>query len=199
MLKNSSKEEPATCPALKAQAKCEIEIRSWAGFRPQELNPGIHLVLVDTVSAEEKALGFFGCLRGSPISTPVLALLPEHFEDGVLREVSQVADDFLVYPLRAGELNLRIGKILGRRDNGREQLQATLEDDLVLAQMVGKTPPFQAAVQQVRIFGASDASILITGETGPAKRYSPCHPRAQQRAQRPFHPRRLRRAARSSG
>ncbi len=169
VLKNSGKEEPSYLPALKAQTKCEIEIRNWTGFRPQELNPDIHLVLVDTVSAEEKALRFFCCLRGAPISTPVLALLPEHFEDGLLREVPQVADDFLVYPLRTGELKLRIGKILGRRDNGRERLQATLEDDLVLAQMVGKHPSFQAAVQQVRVFGASDASILITGETGTGK------------------------------
>ena len=70
VLRNSGKEEPSYLPALKAQTKCEIEIRNWAGFRPQELNPSIHLVLVDTVSAEEKALGFLGCLRGSPISTP---------------------------------------------------------------------------------------------------------------------------------
>jgi DNA-binding NtrC family response regulator len=169
VLKNPDKEEPGYLSTLRAQTKYAIEITDWASFRPQELNPGIHLILVHAVSAEEKALVFFGCLRDFPISTPVLAILPEHFEDGVLRELSQVADDFLVYPLRTEELNLRIGRILGRWGNGREQLQATLENDLVLAQMVGQHPSFRAAVQQVTIFGASDASILITGETGTGK------------------------------
>jgi DNA-binding NtrC family response regulator len=169
VLKNSDKKEPSYLPALRAQTKCEIEIKDLDGFRPQELNPGIHLILVDAVSAEEQVLGFLGSLRDFAISTPVLAILPEHFEDGVLREVSQVADDFLVYPLRTEELALRIGRILDRWGNGRAQLQATLENDLVLTQMVGKHPAFQAAVQQARAFGASQASILITGETGTGK------------------------------
>jgi DNA-binding NtrC family response regulator len=169
VLKNSGGTAPEYLPVLREQAGGEIEVVDRADFRPQEMNLAIHLVLVHAVPEDESALAFFAWLRQHPISVPVLAILPENFEDGGLRDVTQVADDFLVYPLRPEELRLRIGRILGRRGRGREHLQATLENDLALGQMVGQHPSFQTAVQQVRIFGASHAFVLITGETGTGK------------------------------
>src|SRR5262249_54573809 len=44
-----------------------------------------------------------------------------------------------------------------------------LEDELAISQVVGDHPSFRRAVHQVRLFAPSEASVLITGETGTGK------------------------------
>lgn len=171
LLRNSGEEPPSYLPALKAHEGDEIEIETtcWTSFHPQDLSPRIDLILAHADPEMEKARSFFEGLRDHPLSTPVLAILPSHSTRSALREVSQVVDDFLVSPLRAEELLFRIERILDQGRSTRDKLVTTLENDLVLAQMVGKHPSFQSSVQQVRVFGSSDASVLITGETGTGK------------------------------
>lgn len=166
ILEHSGK-APSWLPILGAQANCEI--KEWESFFPQALDPRIHLILAHAAPEMGKTMFFFEWLRKNPIRTPVLAILPELPDDGVLREVSQVVDDFLLCPLREEELNLRITRILGTQSGLNEQLRDALEDELGLSQVVGKHPSFRKAVQQVRPFSASEASVLITGETGTGK------------------------------
>lgn len=168
VLKDAGGDPPSYLSALRAPSGIEIKIREWERFSSQELEPQIQLVLVHAAPSAEKAGPFFHWLRGNPLPTPVLAVLQEGSAE-FLRNVAQIVDDFMLDPPRPEELNLRIAKLLEGRCSQREQLHVALEDELVLAQMVGKHPSFQQAVQQVRLFGASDASILITGETGTGK------------------------------
>src|SRR5512147_1999557 len=81
VLKNSDREAEGYLSVLRAYTQCEIGITDWADFRPQELSPGIHLIIADAVPADEKAFGYFEWLREHRISTPVLAILPEHSDD----------------------------------------------------------------------------------------------------------------------
>lgn len=115
-------------------------------------------------------MAFFESLHKHPIQTPVLAILPERPGDTVLQTVSRVVDDFLLCPLREEELNTRVARILSASSDVRvEKLQDGLGDELGLAQLVGRHPDFQKAVAQVRLFAATEAAVLITGETGTGK------------------------------
>jgi len=168
VLKYAGGDPPSSLNGLRARSGVEIRIREWENFSSQELDPQVQLVLVHAAPDAEKAAAFFHWLRSNSLPTPILAVLPDGSAE-FLREAARMVDDFMLDPPRPEELSLRIAKLLEGGCSQREQLHAALEDELVLAQMVGKHPSFQQAVQQVLLFGASDASILISGETGTGK------------------------------
>ena len=166
ILEHSKDNVPSYLPFLNAQASCEV--RTWDSFCPPAMpDPHTHLILAHMSPEAGKAMLFFERLQKNPISIPILAILPETTDEAVLQTVSRVADDFLLCPLREEELNLRIARILGTPFS--EALQYALGDELALAQLVGKHQSFQQSVEQVRLFSASEASVLLTGETGTGK------------------------------
>lgn len=152
---------------LSARAHCEV--RNWESFRPPVApDPGTHLILVHAAPDPSKAMFFFDWLQTNPLNIPVLAILPEAPGEDVLRKVSSVVDDFLLCPLREEELKQRVARILGE-PVPLEKLQDALADQLGLAQIVGRHPSFLSAMERVRLFSASDAAVLISGETGTGK------------------------------
>lgn len=166
ILEHSGSNVQSYLPILSAQANCEV--RAWDSFCPPAMpDPRTHLILAHTAPEPGKAMFFFEWLQKNPISIPILAILPEAPSEAVLQTVSRVVDDFLLCPLREEELNLRIARILGTPSS--EALQNALGDELALAQLVGKHQSFQKSVEQVKLFGASEASVLLTGETGTGK------------------------------
>jgi len=168
VLTDTGGDPPSYLSVLGVSSEVKIKIRRWESFCSQELDRQIQLVLVHAAPELEKAAQFLQWLRSNPMSAPVMVVLAGGSAE-LLNEVSQIVDDFMLDPPHPEELSLRIARILEGRCGQREQSHATLEDELVLGQMVGKHPSFQQAVQQIRLFGGSDASILITGETGTGK------------------------------
>lgn len=168
VLKDAGVDPPGYLNVLRFQQRMEIKISEWKDFCSQEVDQHVQLVLVHAAPDTKKANQFFHWLRNNPVHSPVLAILPASSES-LLREVSHVVDDFMLDPPSPEELNLRITRLLENRNSLQKQFHTTLEDELILDQMVGKHPSFQQAVQQIRLFGESDASILITGETGTGK------------------------------
>jgi DNA-binding NtrC family response regulator len=168
VLKDAGGDPPTYLNALHAPSGIEIKIRGWESFSSQELDPQVELVLIHAAPKAEKADPFFHWMRDNPLPTPILAVLPDGSAEFV-REVARMVDDFMLDPPRPEELDLRIANLLEGGCSQRKQFHVALEDELGLAQMVGKHPSFQQAVQQIRLFGTSDASILISGETGTGK------------------------------
>jgi DNA-binding NtrC family response regulator len=134
-----------------------------------KLDSHTQLILAQTAPDVEKTMFFFEWLQKNYIQTPVLAILPEAPADGVLGTVAQVVDDFLLCPLREDELKLRVAKFLVPHSNVCDELLLTLGKEMALARIAGKHPSFQKALEQARLFGASNAAVLITGETGTGK------------------------------
>jgi DNA-binding NtrC family response regulator len=153
---------------LRTQARCERKI--WGNFIPETLlHSRAQLILAHPPANTEKAAVFFNWLRENPIQIPVLAILPEFPDQDLLRTVSAVTEDFVFWPLREDELNLRIARILGPHSSLREEVGNTLGSEMGLARLVGNHPLFLQAVQRLRLFGSSDAPVLISGETGTGK------------------------------
>jgi two-component system, NtrC family, response regulator GlrR len=154
-----------------AQACCESA--SWDTFAADNLHRfQAQLILADASSHEDKegkAVLFFHWLRKNPVGIPIVAILPELATPELTSLVAEVADDFLLSPVRGNELALRIDRILGAESNAPERARQALGVELGLAQLVGRHPAFLQVVSQIPVFAKSDAPLLITGETGTGK------------------------------
>jgi len=142
---------------------------SWDSFTPEDLRTlKDSLVIANAVPVGEKAKEFFQWLQKNPVSVPIFAILPA--DDGtLLRMATETVDDFLLWPIRPEELKTRISRLLGPGSQGAIDIQKTLTAEIGLGQLVGKDPAFLSALAQVGIFGACDAPVLLTGETGTGK------------------------------
>ncbi len=142
---------------------------SWEAFTPEQLQGSQESILVaNAVPGTEVAIKFFRWLHENPISIPTFAIVPE--EDGELSQAAAAAaDDFLFFPFRAGELRSRIMRLLGPKSVSLEEIQASLTREIGMHHLVGQDPAFLKVLSQVALFGASDAPVLLTGETGTGK------------------------------
>jgi DNA-binding NtrC family response regulator len=142
---------------------------SWDFFSPERSFAGSDgLLIANAVQSGEKAFEFFRWLRGNSAPLPVFAILPP--EDGALLHAAvETVDDFLLWPVRPEELNRRIARLLGPRSNDLTEIQTVLAAEIGLGQLVGRDPAFLRVVEQLALFGANDAPVLFTGETGTGK------------------------------
>lgn len=142
---------------------------SWDSFSPKDLCASKDsLVIANAVPGGGKVTEFFQWLRKNPVSVPIFAVLPA--DDGaLLRVATETADDFLLWPIRPEELKTRIARLLGPGAKDLNDIQATLAAEIGLGQLVGQDPAFLSALAQISLFGACDAPVLLTGETGTGK------------------------------
>jgi DNA-binding NtrC family response regulator len=83
-------------------------------------------------------------------------------------------DDFVVSPFQPGELRLRLSRLSGE---GEESNAAAKGDEFIrriramyhLDVVIGESPALHEAIRKVPRLGASEATVLITGETGTGK------------------------------
>jgi DNA-binding NtrC family response regulator len=149
---------------VELHARCEL--RAWQSFPRESLNCTQLQLIVASVEPQsaDTAADFLRWLLRNPVPIPVLAVLPESIYPELLQTVAEVTDDFLFWPVREEELNIRLARILAPRS-----CTEILEAETGLANLVGKDPSFVMALEQVKLFTGSNATVLITGETGTGK------------------------------
>src|SRR5262249_2178753 len=76
---------------------------------------------------------------------------------------------FLFYPLREGELSLRVERVLGAKQGVPEYVLEKLQSEMGSSNLAGKHESFLRAVKSVALMAASQVPVLITGETGTGK------------------------------
>jgi len=86
-----------------------------------------------------------------------------------LRTTSEVADDFMFWPIRERELHQRLKRLLGASRPDLEAAKRKLTAELGLAQVIGSTAVFHEVLANLARMGPSDAPVLISGETGTGK------------------------------
>ena len=152
---------------LPEQISCERW--TWGNFDPSELfHSKTKLILACPIPHIKKAIPFFQWLQRNPIAIPVMAILPEGSGNELFHSISAVAHDFLFWPLREQELDLRLRRILEQtREN--ETTSTVLQMEGCLAQLIGNHASFLHAVHKVSLLGRSDAPVFISGETGTGK------------------------------
>jgi len=142
---------------------------SWDVFSPEQLRGGKHsLLIANAAEGSDRAAEFFAWLRDHFIPVPTFAILPA--EDSALSQAAmETVDDFLLCPVRPGELNRRVARFLGSRARNLSDIQRELAAEIGLAQLAGQDSAFLKVLNQIALFGANDAPVLFTGETGTGK------------------------------
>jgi two-component system, NtrC family, response regulator GlrR len=127
------------------------------------------LILILPSKDVGRATALFEWLRDHSVSLPSIAILSEDNDTGVLQLATQTVDDFLFWPPRRGELEHRVSRLLGTRDQESASVRDRLRLELGLSQLIGNDPVFLQAMEKIPIIALSDAPVLITGETGTGK------------------------------
>ena len=167
--------EPGSEPTGDALAAC---LSAGAGFRLQRapwervMAEGLARYSFDAILAvvatrAGDAAEFFRRLRQCPVGAPALAVLPEAPDEELLCCVADAADDFTLWPVRELELRHRLARLLGTEAGAPPPRPPT--ENAALSQLVGADPQFHRMVEQLPRLAASDAPLLITGETGTGK------------------------------
>jgi two-component system response regulator GlrR len=130
-------------------------------------------VIVLAVLDAQRALQKLTALRRSHARGRLFALLARSvpFED--IKLVSHRVDDFAVLPVSAQEVAARLERLVASAalPSGSTTLAGSrsARQDLCLRALVGEAPGFLKLVRKIPRIAESDASVLITGETGTGK------------------------------
>jgi DNA-binding NtrC family response regulator len=109
-------------------------------------------------------------MRSRHPAVPVLLVSPSSTSEPLLEDI----DDFVMLPFQPGELRLRFSRLsaqqtgMGKFANEDESIQK-IRSRYRLDAVIGESPALQEAIRKVPRLGASQANVLITGETGTGK------------------------------
>ena len=122
---------------------------------------------------ESMVMEYLSRVREQWPRVPVLGLFcSESMPRAQLSEMLNVeVDDFACCPYRAIDLIPRVTRLLDRRFLEVQELGDTQEAvrDQVAGGLIGKNEFLLREIKKIPLFGASDATLLITGETGTGK------------------------------
>ena len=146
------------------------ETRGWEGLNLTALAySGTDLVLAHIVADGESEMPLFRALSESSLPIPVLAILTGMPDQQHLLTIASAVDDFVFSPVNDEELTLRVTRLLPAELPKQRPLERILVEGMGSAQLVGCHPTFLRATAKVSLFAASEAPIIISGETGTGK------------------------------
>jgi DNA-binding NtrC family response regulator len=155
---------------LRAEDGYRCSRRIWSSFAVADLiRQDSKLLLAVAVPETTEAVRFFQALLRQPVRIPTLAVVPSESSEELLRTTTEVADDFMFWPIREQELHQRVKRLLGVSRPDLEAAKRTLTAELGLAQVIGSAPAFLEVLANLSRMGPSDAPVLISGETGTGK------------------------------
>jgi len=121
------------------------------------------LILLDLRMPGTDGMGVLEALRACGETTPILMITGFGTIDAAVRALHHGADDFLTKPLDPDVLSSRVAELIDRRPSARGV------ESSAVGGMVGRAPAMQAVFAAVRNVAGTDATVLITGETGTGK------------------------------
>jgi DNA-binding NtrC family response regulator len=122
--------------------------------------------MMTTPAACELAIGR---IRAGRPQVPTLALLAPDVPEALLEEAATLADDFMLSPVRVGELQARLLRLAPAGAAPARATARRLAREMGLRELVGEDPAIRRLVAGIARMAASDATVLITGETGTGK------------------------------
>lgn len=166
----ASSPEPGLIQLLVDEEGFSCEQRSWKSFGPEILRQtDVRLVIAVADEERTRAISLFGWLRENAGPPTSLAVVPSGADAELVRAAADAADDFIFAPFQREELRCRIKRLVGARRAHNNSLLLLLTGELGLAEIIGEEPVFIRVVEKIPHIAASDAPVLLTGETGTGK------------------------------
>jgi DNA-binding NtrC family response regulator len=107
-------------------------------------------------------------LRQSWPSTPVIVALEFANSRSIFELLEWGAWDFIASPFSRDEVLAKVTRVI-ERGSGSALVMQEVRESLFLQQLVGTSSAFRAEVNKISFVARSEASVLITGETGVGK------------------------------
>lgn len=166
-----SSNQPRISELLAAGGPFACETANWDTFLLERLDlHRVHLLLPVAVPAISPAMALLDWLRQHSAPVPTLAIFPSESEPSVLRTVSELADDFMLWPPHRGELGQRVRRMLGTvRAVDVDSVVIRLTREMGMSQLVGRDHSFLRILERIPVMARTEAPLLITGETGTGK------------------------------
>jgi DNA-binding NtrC family response regulator len=142
----------------------------WNSATPEQIKSlSARLIIAFAATERERAAILLRSLREWSPAAPILAVLPTELDQDLLQAAAETADDFMFWPPRDRELCERARRLVVGAARERESVENKLAQEMGFAQLVGKDPAFLRTVNQIPLLAASDAPVLLLGETGTGK------------------------------
>ncbi|HEV2863887.1 MAG TPA: sigma-54 dependent transcriptional regulator [Pyrinomonadaceae bacterium] len=136
-------------------------------------NPGAKLLFIAADESNWPAMNEALRARASGVrDTPVLSYFKESLYNGSGDLLTPEIDDFLLEPLCLRNVCLRVNRLMKEVSDSRDEVEQVKRNLLTNAGMrnfIGQSPAFLAAVEKIPRVAASDAGVLLMGETGTGK------------------------------
>ncbi len=156
------------------------------GLRPEAIFLDVWLPDLDGLAVLDR-------LRAAGLAMPVVMISGHGTVDTAVQAVKRGADDFLEKPLSLERVLLTLDKALERyrlareRDDLRRELMSRTDEDAAKETLLGTSPAMMRLLDEIRRAGASEARVLIMGESGVGKELvARALHRASPRSQGPF-------------
>src|SRR5450830_1057395 len=139
-----------------------------------EDGPRPEAILLDVWLPDIDGLTVLDRLRAGGLEIPVVMISGHGTVDTAVQAVKRGADDFLEKPLSLERVLLTLDKALERyhlareRDDLRRELMSRT-DDAAKETLLGTSPAMMRLLDEIRRAGASEARVLIMGESGVGK------------------------------
>jgi len=129
------------------------------------------IVLLDLRLPGMDGLAALKAIRARNPSTEVIMLTGHGSIDSAIESIREGAFDYVTKPCPLDEIQIRVERAIEQR--ALRQRASLLERALMppdqAASLVGESPEFRRMLHLVELVGASDSTVLITGETGSGK------------------------------
>jgi two-component system, NtrC family, response regulator GlrR len=133
----------------------------------QRYHPDVAFVVLPP-SILERNQPLWQLLHHAAAPVPLIVVVDIDQPDEILSLLELGATDFLTPPLTAVETIPRVQRLLEYTHRHQTPL-GTLKVQMGLAQLVGQSTVFRAAVERIPLVARCDVSLLIAGETGTGK------------------------------
>jgi DNA-binding NtrC family response regulator len=129
------------------------------------------LILCDLVMEKESGLDLLEHVKTQSIQTPVLMITGYATIDSAVQAMKAGAEDYLTKPCSNDALLLKIERTLGKYRTHAElqRLRKEIQEQFEFGNLIGRSSKMKQVVELLQQVADTDASVLITGETGTGK------------------------------
>lgn len=126
------------------------------------------LILLVLPRVHSKSLDALFQVLEPATSVARIVVVVESDQGDLIELVRPNVDDFIIAPLRDSEVRVRVRRLL-KQISQQQHLRQSLTEKLGLQQLIGQSSLFVSKTSEIPVVARSEASVLITGETGTGK------------------------------
>ena len=160
-----------TADALKDENYHAESVASVAEAREKLESAVFDLILCDMVMENESGLELLEYVKEKQIRTPVLMINGYASVDSAVQAMKAGAEDYLTKPYSDEALLLKIERTLAKFQAQVElqRLRNEIRDKFEFGNLIGRSDKMKKVIELLRQVADTEASVLISGETGTGK------------------------------